>query len=661
MGLTRKQWLMLSVLVFGSFLTILNQTLVAPAQPSIMADMDVDATTVQWLQTGFTLVNAIMIPITAYLQDRFSTRKLFITSMLLFACGSALAATGLNFPMLLAGRLVQAAGAGILMPMTMTVLMLTFPIDKRGSAMGVFGLVIAFAPAVGPTIAGIIIDTADWHIMFLAVTVISIAITVLSVFLMEAHPPKGKGDSALDPLSLALSTLGFGFLLFGFSTVSTPTYLAVSVGSIVLGCVGVVWFFFRQLHLETPMLRVSVLFNRRFLIGTIIGMLVQGALLSLPVLMPIYVQSLMGYSATISGLLLMPGAILMGIMNPVAGRLFDKLGPRKLAIPGMLLLTVSTFCYAFVGLDTSLVVIAIINAVRMFSMALVNMPITTWGMNALDNKLMNHGTSVNNTLRQVAGSLMTAIIISVYAFTEQLDWPSVGWPQSAMEGINFSFFICGILMLIGLVMTIALVKDKRPARSGAAVKAQATEGTVEQPANLLRSIMKTDVFALAPTATVQDAMELFIGKGISAAPIVNDQGEPVGFISVGDILKRLSRQSEQFIDPLVLIANSVRDDSAYDERLEQIMQKTVSEIGVPRSIGVDISSDIADVCRVLAQNHLKKVPVLEDDRIVGIINRSDITRYSMEAYLEGRPEDATYCDEGADATGQDAACACPAK
>ena len=639
---------MLGVLVFGSFLTILNQTLVAPAQPSIMADMAIDATTVQWLQTGFTLVNAIMIPITAFLQDRFSTRKLFITSMLLFAGGSALAAVGMSFPMLLAGRLVQAAGAGILMPMTMTVLMLTFPIEKRGSAMGVFGLVIAFAPAIGPTVAGVVIDTADWHIMFLAVTILSLVVVVLSVFLMEARPPASKGDSALDPLSLTLSTLGFGLLLFGFSTVSANGMLAVSLGAVGLGTAGVVWFFIRQLHLETPMLQVRVLFNRKFLIGTIIGMLVQGALLSLPVLMPIYVQTLMGYSATLSGLLLMPGAIIMGIMNPVAGRLFDKFGPRKLAIPGMVLLTASTFCYAFVGLGTSLVTIAIINAVRMFSMALVNMPITTWGMNALDNKLMNHGTSVNNTLRQVAGSLMTAVVISVYAFTERLDWPSVGWPQSAMEGINFSFFICGILMLVGLVMTVTLVRDK-PGTVNAAATAKPTAVAGEGSArpSLLQTIMKTDIYTLPATATVHDAMELFIGKGISAAPIVNEAGEPVGFISDGDILKRLSRQSESFIDPIVLIANSVRDDTAYDERLEQLMQKNVCEVGVPRSIGVSIHADIADVCRVLAQNHLKKVPVLEDDHIVGIINRSDITRYSMEAYLEGRPSQAVYCDEGA--------------
>ena len=148
--------------------------------------------------------------------------------------------------------------------------------------------------------------------------------------------------------------------------------------------------------------------------------------------------------------------------------------------------------------------------------------------------------------------------------------------------------------------------------------------------------MKTDIYALPATATVHDAMQMFIERGISAAPIVNEQGEPVGFISAGDILKRLAKQGGTYIDPIALIANTVEDRSGYDERLEQLMQKNVCEVGVPRSIGVSVHADIAEVCRILAQNHLKKVPVLDGERIVGIINRSDITRYSMEAYLATR-------------------------
>ncbi len=460
MKLTRKQWMMLVVLVLGAFVTVLNQTLVTPALPSIMTEMNVDQSTAQWLTTGFTLVNAIMIPITAFLQDRFSTRKLFVFSMSLFAVGTLLAAVGLNFPVLLGGRLVQAAGAGILMPVTMTVLMLVFPVDRRGSAMGIFGLVIAFAPAIGPTVAGFVIDQADWHILFYLIFALSIVIIVPSLFLVDNKAPANKGDSVLDPLSLALSTLGFGLMLYGFSALGSAGFTLVPLLTTALGIVGVVWFFIRQTRLPRPMLRVDVLKNRRFLVGTIIGMLVQGALLAAGILMPIYVQSLHGLSATVSGLVLMPGAILMGIMNPLAGKWFDRHGPRRMAIVGMSLLTLTTFAFAILNLTSSIIYITIVYTVRMFSMSLVNMPITTWGMNALDNKVMNHGTSVNNTLRQVAGSLGTAIIIAVSTQVQNIASPGLGATEGTMLGINAAFLVCTVLCLVGLVMTIALVKDK---------------------------------------------------------------------------------------------------------------------------------------------------------------------------------------------------------
>ena len=412
----------------------------------------------------------------------------------------------------------------------------------------------------------------------------------------------------------------------------------VPVATTVVGIVGVVWFFIRQTRLPHPMLRVDVLKNRRFLIGTIIGMLVQGALLAAGILMPIYVQSLHGLSATVSGLVLMPGAILMGVMNPIAGKWFDRHGPRRMAIVGMSLLTLTTFAFAILNLTSSIIYLTIVYTVRMFSMALVNMPITTWGMNALDNKVMNHGTSVNNTLRQVAGSLGTAIIIAVSTQVQNFATPDFGTAQGTMFGINAAFLVCTLLCLVGLVMTIMFVKDK-PGEEAAV-----DEGGTRK--SLLTSIMKTDVYSLSQEATVEEAMRLFVEKNISAAPIVDASGEPVGFISDGDILKRLSPRRSSFTDPIVLINRTVPDEEGYDEKLAKVMQMRASEIGAANPICVSVHANLTDVCRVLAENHLKKVPVLEEGHIVGIINRSDITQYSMAAYLAGNPDRAVYCGDG---------------
>ena len=643
MGLSRKQIVTLAVLVFGTFVTVLNQTVVAPVIPSVMAEMNVDAATAQWLTTGFTLVNAIMIPITAFLTDRFTTRRLFLVSMGVFTVGSALAGWGPNFAVLLIGRLVQAAGAGILMPLVMTVLMWTFPVDKRGTAMGLFGIVIAFGPAIGPTAAGIIIDRATWHDMFYIITALSIIVVVVAVFVLKRGGETNK-DVTLDVPSVILSTLGFGGLLYGLSTIgSYGLSIDAAVGTVV-GVVALVLFFRRQLKMEHPMLEVRVLANRKFLVSTIIGMLVQGALLAAGILVPIYLQSLLGYTATISGLVLLPGAIIMGVMGPIAGRLFDRHGPRTLSLIGMSVLTITTFAFAFLGPETGLITITLLYTVRLFSLSLVNMPITTWGMNALDNELVNHGTSVNNTFRQVAGSLGTAILVSASTIATNMSTSAgTDGTLASIFGIDVAFGLAGMLCLIGLIMVIALVKD-RPGESALKDKDNSRR-------TVLESIMKRDVYTLPAHATVAEAMKLLVDKHISAAPLVNAAGEAVGFVSDGDILRYLSKRSQMLMDPVVMIMQTVdadADNKDFARKLDNLMQMDVRSIATKGVIGVDVHADLLEVCRVLGDNHLKKVAVLDEGHIVGVINRSDITLYSMEQYLAERGEEALAQDGGPD-------------
>ena len=630
MGLSRKQIVMLAVLVFGTFVTVLNQTVVAPALPSVMAEMSVDASTAQWLTTGFTLVNAIMIPITAFLTDRFTTKRLFLVSMVIFTAGSALAGWGPSFAVLLLGRLVQAAGAGILMPLVMTVLMWTFPVDKRGTAMGLFGIVIAFGPAIGPTVAGVIIDRYTWHDMFYIITVLSAIVVLIGVFVLQKGGDTNK-DVTLDVPSVILSSVGFGGLLYGLSTIGSYGLRADAIAGTLVGVVALVFFFRRQLKMEHPMLQVRVLQNRKFLIATIIGMLVQGALLAAGILVPIYLQSLMGYSATVSGLVLLPGAIIMGAMGPIAGRLFDKHGPRVLSIIGMGVLTVTTFCFAFLGTETGLITLTILYTVRLFSLSLVNMPITTWGMNALDNELVNHGTSVNNTFRQVAGSLGTAIIVSASTIATNASSRVMTPTQASIFGIDVAFALAGVLCLIGFIMVVALVKNK-PGETAELDKDNARR-------TVLESIMKRDVFTLPANATVAEAMQVLVDKHISAAPLVDEQGQAVGFVSDGDIMRYLSKRSTMMMDPVVMIMQTVDADGGnkdFARKLDERMTMPAKSIGATGIIGVDVHADLPEVCRVLGENHLKKVPVLDEGQVVGVINRSDITHYSMEQYLAER-------------------------
>lgn len=628
-GLTRQQIVMLVIMIFGTFVTVLNQTVVTPAQPSIMAEMGIDASTVQWLTTGFTLVNAIMIPVTAYLTDKHSTKMLYLVSMGIFAVGSLMAGIAPDFAVLLIGRLLQAAGAGILMPMVMTVLMLTFPVERRGSAMGIFGIVIAFAPAIGPSVSGLVIDSFGWRVLFYAIAILIAAVVLISVFVLKKTEPLNPA-AQLDKISVIMSTVGFGALLYGFSTIGSAGINVADAAITLVGIVVLVLFFRRQLKMEQPMLNVRVLSNRRFLIGTVIGMIVQASLLAAGVLMPIYLQSYMGYSATVSGLVIMPGAILMGVLNPFAGRLFDKYGPRVLSIIGLAILTISTVGFATLTSTTDVVWLTILYTIRMASLSLVNMPITTWAMNALDNKLLNHGTSVNNTLRQVSGSLGTALLVSIDTFVTGTASGTMDPVQAGILGVNAAFVAAVVLSAMALVLTIVFVKN-RPED----VKIAETEG---EERTMVEKIMKPDVYSLPPDATVVDAMKFFVEHGISGAPVVDAEGRAVGFVSDGDIMRLLSTQSNSYMDPVVMIMQMRADEETYDEKLANLMKMNIRNIGTKGVIGIDLHTTLPQVCRILSKNHLKKVPVLHEGKIIGVINRSDITLYSMKTYLEGRDD-----------------------
>lgn len=626
LGITHRQTVMIVLLLVGTFITVLNQTVVAPALPSIMNDMNINAATGQWLTTGFTLVNAIMIPVTAFLIDRFPIRNLFLFSMSVFALGSLCAAWGPNFSVLFAGRIVQAVGAGVLMPMVMTVLMLTFPIEKRGFAMGLFGIVMACGPAVGPTAAGIVIDLADWHIMFYVVTAAAAAVAIITPFTMDRVEPKNP-EAKIDIPSVILSTIGFGSLLYSFSAIGNSGFGLEFFISFTLGAVVVALFFRRQLKMAQPMLRVRVLKNRTFLIGTIIGMVVQAALLSVGILLPIYLQSLLGYSATESGLVILPGALLMGIMGPIAGRWFDRHGPRVLAIIGTLLLTVGTIMLALLGPEVSLVYVAVVMAIRLFGMSLINMTLTTWAMNALSDDLINHGTSVNNTFRQVAGSLGTAILTSVFAMVSVALIPSEGPTLAGVHGVDVAFGVSALLCLIGFVLVLVFVKDGR---------AETDVDLSHHDRSVLESIMKTDVFTVPSTSSVLDVMRVLVEKKISAAPVVDEEGRAVGFVSDGDIMRFLSKRSHLYTDPVVMIMQASNDDTSFDDKLAVLMRMNVMDVATKGIIGVSRYAKLPEVCRVLGDNHLKKVPVLDKGKIVGVVNRSDVTLYSMRAYIKAQ-------------------------
>lgn len=446
---------LLTVLLSGAFITILNQTLLATAFPEIMKDLQISESTVQWLQSSFMLVNGIMIPVTAFLMERFTTRKLFLTAMSLFAVGTIIGAFAPNFNMLIVARIFQGLGAGILMPLLQTIVFLIFPKEKRGRAMGLFGLVIAFAPAIGPSLSGFLVDHFPWRSVFYIIIPIAIIVIITASFLLkniteQTNPP-------VDILSIILSTLGFGGILYGFSIAGNVgwTNIQVVVGLIV-GGIALSIFIIRQLKLDIPMLEFRVFTYRVFILTTLLGMMVFVSMIGAAVILPMLMQNMLGFTALQSGLALLPGAIVMGIMNPIAGRLFDQFGARWLAITGFSIITITSFAMTFFTPETTFAYIATMNAIRMFGISLVMMPATTAGLNELPEKLIPHGTAMNNTFRQVSGAIGTALLVTVMA-TSAIPKDSL---EGAVRGVNMSFVVATVVSVIGLILALFIGRIK---------------------------------------------------------------------------------------------------------------------------------------------------------------------------------------------------------
>ncbi|CCQ25279.1 Uncharacterized MFS-type transporter ycnB [Listeria monocytogenes N53-1] len=359
----------------------------------IMDDLHITAATGQWLTTAFLLTNGIMIPITALLIEKISSKTLFITAMTVFTIGTIIASVAGSFPILLTGRIVQAAGAGIMMPLLQTIFLLIFPREKRGAAMGLMGLVIAFAPAIGPTLSGWIVDSYDWRVLFLILIPIAVIDIILAFFGMKKVVK--LTDTKIDFLSIVMSSIGFG----GFSSAGNDGW-----GDL---------FVWRQLVIENPMLELHVFKYPVFSLSVVLGSIVTMAMIGAEIVLPLYIQTIRGESALQSGLLLLPGAIIMGIMSPITGIIFDKIGAKWLTITGVTILTIGTIPFMFLTMDTPLWYIVVFYAVRFFGISMAMMPVSTAGMNALPNHLINHGSAVNNTIRQIAGSIGTAVLITV--------------------------------------------------------------------------------------------------------------------------------------------------------------------------------------------------------------------------------------------------------
>ena len=447
-------------LVMAGFIGLFNETALNMALNNIIINFGINETTVQWLTTGYLLTLGILVPVSGLILQWFTTRQLFIASLIFSIIGTGIGAIAPTFSLLMVARIVQAIGTAVLLPLMFNTILMIIPPNKRGKIMGIIGLVIMFAPAVGPTLSGLILRSLTWHWIFWFSLPPLVVALVYGIYFMQnvSTPTKPK----IDVLSILLSTIGFGGIVFGFSSTgeaggwSSPTVMI----SLVIGVIGLVLFTIRQLKMKQPVLNLRAFQYPMFTLGLVMVVISMMVILSSMILLPLYLQTSLALSTFAAGLLLLPGGVLNGLLSPLMGNLFDQFGPKWLVILGSLIVTGAMIGFSAITMETSSAFIIGLHIMTMIGVSMIMMPAQTNGLNQLPRELYPHGTAIMNTLQQVAGAIGTAVAISILSsgaerFMNTVDDKTNPLNQvlAFTEGVQSSFIFAIIMAIIGLIIS----------------------------------------------------------------------------------------------------------------------------------------------------------------------------------------------------------------
>lgn len=444
--LTHAAFVSIAILTFITFVGNFTQLQLSAALPTIVSDFGISVTTGQWLTSIFQLVMGVMVPLTAYLTRRFSTRQIVIASMAVFTLGSVFAWLGSSFVLVLIGRLLEAVGTGVMWPVLQITVFSIYPLSRRGMAMGTVGMAMSVAPAIGPTLGGVQTDLNGWRSIFLTLTVIGVISLLLAIFGLRNFGTRDASAKA-DFFSVGLSIFGFGGLMFGFTNIESYPFTNPMVWlAMLIGVVGIVWFVLRQIrgahrqaadpNRQPPLLNLSVLRNRSFTVGTVTAALSFFAFSSIMVIMPLYIQNCRGYSAAVSGLVMLPGALGQCIAQFFGGKALDRFGARPVALIGSITLLFGTIMMSLISMTSWIWWVSIWQFVRQIGMGFVLMPITTWSLNCLEPEEVSAGSAVTNTVRQIAGAIGAPVLVILMETFTSLRWTAIGGAKKMYAAAN---------------------------------------------------------------------------------------------------------------------------------------------------------------------------------------------------------------------------------
>lgn len=597
-----KPELMIFVAAFSAFLATFNETFLNVAFPAIMSDLSVGIQTVQWLSTAYMLGAAVMVPVSAFAYRSVPTKRLYLGTVGLLIVGSVIGAVAPNFSVLLIGRIVQALGTGMLIPIGMNITLAVAPKRKLGAYMGIMGAMTTLGPSSSVVLAGVLLSVASWQMMLVFFGLLSMVCFLCGYFFLDniaelTHPK-------LDVASAGLIGLALICMLYGVSTIFSGG-VALSVGLIVVGMVLLAVFVKRQQKLAQPLIDLRPLAVKPFALGVVINMFSLIIIFAMNIVTPMFLQSGLGISALGASLTLFPAILLSCVVSPVAGQIYDKRGARLLLPLGFALICLACVAISFAHRPGSLVILMLVYIPIICGSALIIGPLQSLALSTLSFELNPHGVTVMSTGFQIAGCIGASLFTGVYAL-----------PTAPAGGFTAAALLAAAVALVGFLL--ALVENRL---SQAYLAAQ--KGSV--PKNGIAAIMTHDTYSISVHATALNALQAMSAYKTTGLPVIDDDGQVAGFISDGDILRyMIGKDSENYnyasMYPLW------HNNRALDERLAQLGQIAVTEFATKKVIAVHVSDEESALFKVFADNRIKKVPVVDGGKLVGVISRSDLIR-----------------------------------
>ncbi len=449
---TRKRTFIMVNLIITCIASSFLQTALTTALPPIINDLQISVSDGQWLTSGYSLAMGIMMPLTAFLITRCPTKKLYVSAIGIFLAGLIVCIFGTNFPVMMIGRVLQACSNGITTSMAQVVLLTIYPPEKRGTVMGWYGLSVGAAPVIAPTIAGVLVDTLGWRTIFAIAFVVLVFSFIMALTTFDnVLETKVK---TFDVYSFILSALTFGGITLGIGNLSAFGVTApMTICPLVTGVVAGVLFTHRQLNIDEPFLNLRILKIQEYRLSVIGSMMLYLVMMGSSVIMPLYIQSILGKSATVSGLVTLPGSLAMAVISPFAGKIYDKFGMKRLAMAGTLMMMISTFGMSFITVNTSVLYAAFLNVIRSVAIGCLMMPFVTYGISSMGPEHTAHGTALLTSLRTIAGAIGTAVFVGILNVCGESK-AALSYENSGIYGLHITF---GCMMAVTVVMLVVIM------------------------------------------------------------------------------------------------------------------------------------------------------------------------------------------------------------